>query len=63
MNFPATIKNITPAKAQKILAEHGLQVSLDQSKNILDFLYNLAHQTLNNENSLSLHTGEYRRAS
>lgn len=63
MNFPASIQNITPAKAQKVLADNGMQVSLDQAKAILDFLYNLAQQTLlQNENSIPLYPGEHRRA-
>lgn len=74
MTNSATIQDITPATAQKLLAENGLQVSPEQAAGILEFLSKLAAIALpillqnqkpliNEEDSLSLHTGEHRRAS
>jgi hypothetical protein len=72
MITPGTIKEITPAQAQKILAENGLQVSLDQAAGMVEFLSNFARIILNslqnqkpllNEDSLPVHKGEHRRAS
>lgn len=64
MNFPATIKtSITPQKAQQVLQEHGLQVTLEQSKEILEFLIKLAQSTQYAKDSRPIHQGKYRRAS
>jgi hypothetical protein len=38
-------QNITPEKAQQILAQHGLQTSLSQAKSVVEFLYTLAKLT------------------
>ncbi|WP_199561018.1 hypothetical protein [Mucilaginibacter hurinus] len=37
-----TKRKITPEMAVKILAENGMQVTVDQAKNILELLYFLA---------------------
>jgi hypothetical protein len=65
MTLPANISSITPVQAQKILAENGLQVTLEQSAGILEFLVKLAQTSIchDEENSLPVHSGEYRRAS
>ena len=39
-------QNITAQNAQQILAQHGLQINLSQSKAITDFLYKLAKITI-----------------
>jgi hypothetical protein len=36
-------RKITPEKALEILRKHGLEVTLEQAKAILDFLYKVAH--------------------
>ena len=36
------IRHITPEKAQAILLENGVQVSLDKAALVLDFMYKLA---------------------
>jgi hypothetical protein len=38
-------QNITPEKAQQVLAQHGLQTSLSQAKSVVEFLYTLAKLT------------------
>jgi hypothetical protein len=64
MILSTTICTITPEKAQNILQENGLQVSLDQSKSILEFLVKLAQTSFcQDEDSMPLHSGEHRRAS
>lgn len=64
MTFPATISTtITPEKAQRILSDNGLQVTLDQAKGILEFLIIFAKSTQQHEDSLPLHPGINRRAS
>jgi hypothetical protein len=45
---------ITPVQAQKILADNGMQVSIEQAEEILKFLTTLAEITLNNEELLAL---------
>lgn len=63
MQQPATISPITPKQAQKILAENGLQVTLEQATGILEFLTKLAESTQHHEDSIPLHSGIHRRAS
>ncbi len=62
MQHQQTISPITPARAQKILADNGLNTTLEEAAGILQFLIKLATLT-QHENSLSLYTGEHRRAS
>jgi uncharacterized protein (DUF697 family) len=40
-------RNITPAMAVKMLKKHGQDVTEEQAKEILDFLYLLARITVN----------------
>ncbi len=40
-------RKITPEKALGILQKHGLKVTLEQARIILDFLYKLAHVAVN----------------
>ncbi|WP_461789646.1 hypothetical protein [Pedobacter sp.] len=59
-------KTITAEKAQKVLTEEGLEVSLEEAKLILEFLRILAkivvkHYLVNHEQSRSIREGEYRR--
>lgn len=67
MQFPLPISSsITPAKAQKVLADNGMLVSLEEAEGILQFLLKLAtlsQQVQPNEEGLSIHTREHRRAS
>jgi hypothetical protein len=64
MNFsPNIATSITPAKAQKLLAEHGMLVSLEQAAVILEFLLKLATSTQTHEVSHSIHPRQHRRAS
>ena len=35
-------RNITPEKAQKMLAEMGITISAEKASAVLDFMYNLA---------------------
>jgi len=64
MLFPSNIQSsITPAQAQKILAEHGLQVSLEVSEGILEFVVKLAQSTQQHEDSIPIREGKHRRAS
>lgn len=54
---------ITPAKAQKVLADNGLPVSIEMAADILNFLTKLAESALQHEDSIPLHTSKHRRAS
>jgi hypothetical protein len=38
-----TVRHITPEKAQSILSEHGVRISLDKAAMALDFLYKMAN--------------------
>lgn len=65
MNNTPVNNSITAEKAQKILLEDGLEVSLDESQLILDFLRILAkivvkHYINNHESSRSICAGEHR---
>jgi hypothetical protein len=40
------VANITPEKAVEILKKNGMQVTIEQAKQILEFLYKLAKITL-----------------
>jgi len=42
MNRNHTIRHITPEKAQSILSEHGVHISLDKAAIALDFFYKMA---------------------
>ena len=56
-----TIKqHVTAEKAVVFLAANGLQVTTEQASAVVNYLYGLANQTLNNEKSNSLHPGEHR---
>ena len=64
MLFPSNLQStITPVQAQKILADNGLQVSLEVSEGILDFLVKLAQSTQQHEDSIPIREGKHRRAS
>lgn len=65
MNLPATIQTtITPEKAQRILQDNGMQVSLEQAKSILEFLVIFAKASQQtNADSRPLHKSIHRRAS
>lgn len=41
---------ITPQEAQKILADQGMHVTIEQAQEILEFLTRLADIALNNRN-------------
>lgn len=43
---PANERTITPEKAKEILAEHGREVTIEQAKIILDFMYKFAILTV-----------------
>lgn len=63
MNFSAPIQTtFTPEKIQKLLAERGRHVTLEQAKATLEFFIKLAQST-QHANSRSIHPGEHRRAS
>jgi hypothetical protein len=64
MNTPLVNNVLTAGKAQKILLEDGLEVSIDESQLILDFLRILAkivvkHYVNNHEKSRSICAGEH----
>jgi hypothetical protein len=63
MDFQNLHTTITADKAQKILAENGMQVSLEQSAAILDILLKFAQATLDAKDSRPLYQSKYRRAS
>lgn len=64
MNQHTAIQNKwTPEKAQKLLRDHGMEVTLDQAMGILQFLFKLAESTQGHEDSIPLRPGQHRRAS
>lgn len=54
---------ITPAAAQKELARHGMEVTLEEAKAMVEMLSILAVISLENENCLPLRPGINGRAS
>ena len=59
--FSEIKQHVTAEKAVVLLAANGLQVTTEQATAVVNYLYGLANQTLSNEKSNSLHTGEYGR--
>jgi hypothetical protein len=48
-------RNITPAKAVEILAEHGTKITLEEAQIILDFMYKFGKLAIETElNSLEI---------
>jgi hypothetical protein len=45
----STTRNVTPAKAVKILAEHGTKVTLEEAQIILDFMYKFGKLAIETE--------------
>lgn len=61
MNFPANIQtSITPKKAQQVLADNGMRVSLEQAESILKILLIFAQSTPHAKNSRPLHKSKHR---
>ena len=57
------MENLKPEKVQEIFAKNGKEITIEQANEVLELLRKLANiavtQTLRNEDSKSLHTGEY----
>lgn len=63
MNFHAPIKTtFTPEKIQKLLADRGKHVTLEQAKGVLEYFIKLAQST-QHADSRSIHPRKHRRAS
>jgi prophage maintenance system killer protein len=49
VNFNTIKQNVTVAQAQLFLEVNGLQLTIEQTKNVVDYLYQLATKTLTND--------------
>ena len=53
-------KNISGQKANDFLKEHGLNISVEQTNVVVDYLYGLAQTLISNEKSNLIHTSKHR---
>ena len=53
-------QNINVVKANQVLAENGLNISEEQTKAVVDYLYGLAYKFINHEKSNAVHPSEHR---